>query len=526
MKAAIARRFSGLQPSSLPPDVLFVSAEPSPLAGEVRNCWVTIEDARLAAASIGDGGDRADPARAHPLGKAAAIIAVFDAFDKAAFERTQGALEELLAKTEAPPPVIVLPIRPEGATNEARRLFEVLGPQDFASSCLDDLILGEPSGFELALAIHTAVAKAQIRSLSGDDELRRRDVADEGAHMLRSSVACAMWQYLPQRLHLDLPPIDHDLGDSRARQVAGYAIQERLAFGADEFIFRVEPPVGVASVPAGEMVKIVPKSLLPASIDALRRLDRFLTISDALSNRWQHPNLARSLQIYHSETCMYVRMELAGTESLFQRLKACASGGKSLSQFKVRSIVVQLARAVCHLHTGPRICHRDLKPENVAIAEAEDGAITAKLVNFDTAAVQPVGSMSKLRSGTFPFVAPEMSEGKYDGMAADMWSFGVILCELSCGAGSIERKLQLNVQPSNRTFPKKAVGEVRDFLSDGLRIHDFLVESSWPDLEPTVPWFEVAIQYLNNVRPSLRWSAAQLKGAAEDFLGQGGEEAR
>lgn len=333
-----------------------------------------------------------------------------------------------------------------------------------------------------------------------------------------------MWQYVPQRLHIQLPPVDYNLGDHNSRQFAGYTILQRLAFGADELIYEIEPPPGVAAAAGGEMVKVMPKSSVLKSIDAIRRVQRTWQIMQTLSDRWSHPNIARSFQIYHSPACLYMRMEHGGTESLYQRLKGRGSGRKTLSAIQLRALIAQLADVINHLHSGPRVCHRDIKPENVALTGADDGDhLRIKLVNFDTAAVQRPGGRCKLKSGTFPFVAPEVAEEKYDGMCADMWSTGILLFEVACGIGIIERTISdrnangQDLQVQMRGFPRKAVQRVCEAFSDEARVHEILLEHSVPELAQALPWYEKTVHNLNKVSPSQRWTSAQLLQAMQDF---------
>merc|ERR1719203_2082516 len=280
-----------------------------------------------------------------------------------------------------------------------------------------------------------------------------------------------MWHYAPQRLRMGgLPAVDYNLGDWDGRQIAGYTIRKRLSVGADERIFEVDPPAGSAEA-AGQMIKVVPKSSVQTSIGSVRRIQRTWQIMMSLSEHWQHPNIIRSYQLYHSPRNIYMRMEHCGTESLHQRLRARTAGSKTLTSAQLQSLVRQMSNAVHHLHSGPRICHRDIKPESWVLTERPTGEIRLKLVNFDIAVVQRPGGSCRLKSGTFPFVAPEVAAKRYDGMAWDMWSMGVLLLELACGIRIIERCIMETFSGDWRTteadgFPLKAVQHLRDSLTE------------------------------------------------------------
>ena len=76
-----------------------------------------------------------------------------------------------------------------------------------------------------------------------------------------------------------------------------------------------------------------------------------------------------------------------------------------------------------------RIIHRDLKPENVMIAI--DGHIV--LTNFSCAKI--IGEYGSTHSdcGTREFEAPERILGWGYDYAADIWSFGILLCIMHFG---------------------------------------------------------------------------------------------
>lgn len=507
MQAVIARRFVGLGPGDLPAGVRVVCAAAVQPPRALQELWINVDGAE----------QRLELTLSESLLESTSImIAVCDVFDKAQVEHVTRILE-WLAADEVAPPVILLPVHTSSQTATSRSISEALKDQDVINKCLDDVVCGEPDGFALALAIHASVAKAEMRVEKWVDKLRNRSALAEEMHDLKASVDATMWQYVPQRLHIVLPPVDYNLGDQHSRQFAGYAIQQRLTFGADELVYQIEPPAGVAVAPGGEMVKVVPKSTVQKSIDAIRRVQRTWQIMQTLSGRWSHPNIARSLQIYHSPTCLYMRMEHGGTESLYQRLKGRGSRVKTLSASQLRALIAQLADVVKHLHTGPRVCHRDIKPENVALTDAaEGGPIVLKLVNFDTAAVQRPGGKCKLKSGTFPFVAPEVADHKYDGMAADMWSLGILFFEMACGIGIIERAVSerdvsgQDIEVQTRGFPRKAVQQVCDAFADKSCVNKILTSYSVPELSEILPWYKTALHNLNQVSPSQRWTSEQL----------------
>mmetsp|Transcript_84340 Transcript_84340/g.243828 ORF Transcript_84340/g.243828 Transcript_84340/m.243828 type:complete len:531 (-) Transcript_84340:30-1622(-) len=509
MQSAIDRTFADLDAKAFPKGVRFMCAEPVMVPAGLRDLWINVEDI----------GQRLEEELSEVALEAMTImVAVCNVFDAAQISHVVR-IADWLSADEAAPPVVLLPLRPDSEKIADKSILQALKDQDVMKRSLDDFIFGEPVGFALSLAIHSCIAKAELKVEQWLDQFRQRSIMADDVRELVSGLDATMWQYIPQRLQMLLPPVDYELGDSNNRKFAGYAIQQRLPFGADELLYKIDPPAGVNVTLGGEMVKVVPKSRVARNVDALRRVQRSLQIMQTLSDRWSHPNLARGLQIYHSPTCLYMRMESAGTESLCLRLKGRDAGTKEFTEDHMKSVTRQLADVIRHLHSGPNICHRDLKPENIALSET-GGELHVKLVSFDTAAVQLAGGMCKLKSGTFPFAAPEVANSKYDGKAADMWSMGVLFLEMACGVGIVERTVCLSdfTQPDaqSRFFPKQAMANVRDALSSEAWLHRVFEEHGAQSSSRMRSWFGSTVLCLNRVNPALRWTSLQLWQSVEE----------
>lgn len=90
-----------------------------------------------------------------------------------------------------------------------------------------------------------------------------------------------------------------------------------------------------------------------------------------------------------------------------------------------------------YLHSRS-IIYRDLKPENVMIDES--GHI--KLIDFGFAKKILGEGRAKTNCGTLGYTAPEVitcAQGSYS-FAADLWSFGILMCELLTGSLPFENK--------------------------------------------------------------------------------------
>lgn len=506
-EAVIYRQFAGLSPMDLPDAMRVVCTASVEVPEKFRNMWVDLSTTEPESA-LSDS----------MLGSTTFMLVVCDIFDQSQLA-ILGQLLVWLDTNEAGPPMALLPVSVKNPNKDGPTMLDIMKEEEgVLGTCLDDVILGEPIGFALAFAVHASFSRAEAKTEKWMDIFRTRSMNAKELRSLKAGVEATLWQYVPQRLHIGLPPVDYNLGDQEGRQIAGYTIRQRLALGADEQVYEVDPPNPTgATNPVGEMVKVVPKGSVQTSIDAVRRVQRTWQIMQTLSGRWQHPNIVRSYQLYHSPMHIYIRMEHCGSECLYHRLKSRANGTKTLTAKQVCSLVRQMADVLHHLHTGPRICHRDIKPENFALSEGTDEELTLKLVNFDTSAVQRPGGKCKLKSGTFPFVAPEVAHHKYDGMAADMWSTGILLLEVACGIRIIERCLLDRgasdgkaIEVQERGFPRKAVQRVRDSFTDETLAHKILVTGGVPEVACIIPWYAVVVSNLLQVCPEKRWTSEQL----------------
>ena len=108
--------------------------------------------------------------------------------------------------------------------------------------------------------------------------------------------------------------------------------------------------------------------------------------------------------------------------------------GEPMSLARVASILLDVSRALEYLHSRrPPVLHLDLKPKNVLI----DRSGTAKVGDLGEAHVirsTRAETRGVFGIGTPDYMAPEMADQALArGPAADMFSLGVMACEMSSG---------------------------------------------------------------------------------------------
>ena len=163
-------------------------------------------------------------------------------------------------------------------------------------------------------------------------------------------------------------------------------------------------------------VKVVDKIYAPAvirEVETWRRLRH-------------HPNIAYLYELMVSESKIYMVMEHVSEGEVFHFIE---DHGPIVEQ-EAKRLFRQLVKAIQFCHDN-NIVHRDLKLENVML----DKDVNVKLIDFGF--TREYESKSKLLDtfcGSSAYAAPEMiSNQKYSGPEADIWSLGVVLYTMICG---------------------------------------------------------------------------------------------
>ncbi|PUZ43071.1 hypothetical protein GQ55_9G632800 [Panicum hallii var. hallii] len=142
----------------------------------------------------------------------------------------------------------------------------------------------------------------------------------------------------------------------------------------------------------------------------------------------KHPNVVQLHEVMASKTKIYMVLEFAEGGELFDKI---VNSGR-LGEDEARRYFHQLINAVDYCHSRG-VYHRDLKPENLLL----DSHGSLKVSDFGLSAFAPQTKEDGLlhtACGTPNYVAPEVLADKgYDGMAADVWSCGIILFVLMAG---------------------------------------------------------------------------------------------
>lgn len=211
---------------------------------------------------------------------------------------------------------------------------------------------------------------------------------------------------------------------------------------------------------------IVIKVLIPKFLKSQETSQRFLKEAHIIGLT-NHPNIVKLYGEGQWEKGLYIAMEFIRGISLRQFIQQ-----RALSLQKAIEIILQVAYALCHLHTHG-VIHRDLKPENILITESGD----VKVIDFGIAQLQEEKSYVRPEGfmGTPVYMSPEQKEHPPKVFySSDIYALGIIAYELILGRLShgiihlslLPKPLQPFIEKTLKTKPQERYQDIVDFITD------------------------------------------------------------
>ncbi|MBW2526818.1 MAG: protein kinase [Deltaproteobacteria bacterium] len=152
-----------------------------------------------------------------------------------------------------------------------------------------------------------------------------------------------------------------------------------------------------------------------------------------------HPNICTIYSVDEHVGLPVIAMEYLAGVSLSQHLRRWGPLGTR----DTRAIIVQVARGIAAAHRS-EIVHGDLKPGNIMLT----GGGVVKVLDFGLAAHEDEAPAERPRRtsegkrtihfrGTPPYMSPEQAQGGPALPASDVYTLGLVICEMLTGARAV-----------------------------------------------------------------------------------------
>ncbi|HJZ65118.1 MAG TPA: serine/threonine-protein kinase [Candidatus Acidoferrum sp.] len=205
-----------------------------------------------------------------------------------------------------------------------------------------------------------------------------------------------------------------------ATKAGRYEILEELGRGAMGVVYRAKDPL-IGRVVATKTIQISEEG---TGMSRAQLVELFQTEARA-AGRLTHPNIVVIYDVGECDGAYYITMELLKGKSLQSLLEA----GEKFPITRLLRIAEQICSALEFAHHHG-VVHRDIKPANIMLTNDD----LVKITDFGTAKILESGASQRAAAmGTPSYMAPEQIKGKAVDGRTDIFSFGVMLYEMTTG---------------------------------------------------------------------------------------------
>ena len=243
--------------------------------------------------------------------------------------------------------------------------------------------------------------------------------------------------------------------------ISHYTILEKLGEGGMGVVYKAHD----TKLDRDVALKFLPSSLTISAED----IKRFELEAKAIS-ALNHPNIATIHDVDEVSGQKYIVLEYIPGGTLKSKLKRVKSEDREFSISDIVEYGIQIAEALTHAHRH-QIIHRDVKTDNLMLTE--EGKV--KLTDFGLAKLRGSVQITKTGRtiGTVAYMSPEQLRGEEVDQRSDIFSFGVVLYELTTlhlpFRGEFETAVSYSVQnenpPSVKSLRKDLPSDLEDVIN-------------------------------------------------------------
>jgi serine/threonine protein kinase len=224
----------------------------------------------------------------------------------------------------------------------------------------------------------------------------------------------------------------------RQPEVAGYTMMKKIAQSAAASVYLARND----EFPQPVALKV--EAITGQHVVSQADRERFTKECEILS-KLNHRSIANVLDFGTTDDYLYLALEYFPCGSLRERLK------HPVSEADAVNYAHQIGEALQIVHAA-RVVHRDLKPSNLMLTN-ENRLV---LIDFGSARTQFMPSdltRSGDCTGTPYYVCPEQIDDREPDARGDLYSLGVVLYEMLCGALPFMGKTLADMLTAHRSAP-------------------------------------------------------------------------
>lgn len=241
--------------------------------------------------------------------------------------------------------------------------------------------------------------------------------------------------------------------DVSAALVAGrYRLVRRIATGGMGEIF-----LAVHEGPQGFQKLVALKRILSKVAAEQTSIQHFLDEAQ-LASRLTHRSIAQVFDFGEDQDGYFVAMEFVQGGTVAALLRRLSDRGQRLAPALAFDIAAQVAEALGYAWEakGPdgaplRVVHRDISPQNVMLSIGGD----VKVIDFGVAKSnqQHHATLAGSIKGKLAYMSPEQNRGEALDTRSDIFSLGIVLCEMLTGVHPFARGDMLKLVAAVREDP-------------------------------------------------------------------------